>query len=98
MSFKLKNCHWSESGKSILVDFGDYGENSLTEKVKSYFVVNIIYSQFFILDFDHEERCGAEETESLDPRISATISVKSQIHVPIGIQGQTFRKVRNQVK
>ena len=32
-SFKLKNCHWSESSKSILVDLGDYGENSLTEKI-----------------------------------------------------------------
>ena len=41
---------WSESGESILVNFGDYREHRLTEKVKFYFVFSdskIIHSSCF---------------------------------------------------
>ena len=68
-SFKLKNCHWSESSKSILVDLGDYGENSLTEKILT------------MRKGVEQRKLKVWIQEFLPPYLS---NVKHPIHVPIG--------------
>ena len=68
-SFKLKNCHWSESSKSILVDLGDYGENSLREKILT------------MRKGVEQRKLKVWIQEFLPPYLS---NVKHPIHVPIG--------------